>query len=409
MAPRSKRGYALAALLLAVLGFAAPARAQVGSGAPIAYLYCYNGTVPTSPISWGPCSALNPLSVSATLIPSGIQSVKIDQTTPGTTNGVIVNNPQSTGTPGNPALDQVSSTQPVNLTATGNITTQNLNPNSGTATAGSTVALNVYGQSSCRVQVTGTYSGTLSGQDNVDGINWVTWLSTSAFTKKSSGLLSATIASASVDTFNFFTQGATQVRITALGAQTGTAVVTINCSQASVRDYEIAQGLTADASAASGNPVQAGGVVYTAAGSAVSNGSNARLGMTAARQLITKEFSPSETQWAYPAAAGGISNTTTAVTMQAAGAASVRNFVTACQLSSDALGAATELAIRDGAAGTVLWRTKIGTAGLVGGENIIFPSPLKGSAATLLEVVTLTASITGAVYINCQGYQAQGG
>lgn len=408
MTPRSKRGYGLAALVLAVLGLAVPARAQVGGGAPIAYLYCYSGTVPTSPISWTPCSAANPLVVSATITPSGIQSVKIDQTTPGTTNGVIVNNPLSTGLAGTPASDTVS-TQPVNLTATGNITTQNLNPNSGTATAGSTVALNVYGQSSCRVQVTGTYSGSLSGQDTVDGINWVTWLSTSAFTKKSSGLLSATIASAAVDTFNFFTQGATQVRITALGAQTGTAVVTINCSQASIRDYEIAQGLTADASAASGNPVQVGGVVYTAAGSAVSNSSNARLPMTAARQLITKDFSPSETQWSYAATTGGISNTTTAVTIQAAGAANVRNFITACQLSADPLGAATEFAIRDGAAGTVLWRTKIGTAGLVGGENIIFPSPLKGTAATLVEVVTLTASVSGGVFVDCQGYQAQGG
>ena len=37
---------------------------------------------------------------------------------------------------------------------------------------------------------------------------------------------------------------------------------------------------------------------------------------------------------------------------------------------------------------------------------IKFDNPLKSTAATLLEVVTLTASGTGAVYVNAQGYIA---
>lgn len=108
-------------------------------------------------------------------------------------------------------------------------------------------------------------------------------------------------------------------------------------------------------------------------------------------------------RWTYSAAASGIVNTTTAVTFKAAHA-SLRNYVTSIQIMSEALGAATELAIRDGAGGTVLWRTKIGTGGIVSGLSINFPVPLKGTAATLLEVVTLTASVTGAVYFNAQGY-----
>ena len=107
-------------------------------------------------------------------------------------------------------------------------------------------------------------------------------------------------------------------------------------------------------------------------------------------------------QWSYAAAASGISNTTTAVTIAAA-AAGVRNMINSLQLSADALGSATEVAIRNGAAGAVLWRTKIGTAGLLGGLNINFAQPIKGSVNTLLEVVTLTASITGSVYFNAQG------
>ena len=64
------------------------------------------------------------------------------------------------------------------------------------------------------------------------------------------------------------------------------------------------------------------------------------------------------------------------------------------------------MAIRDGAGGAVLWRTKIGTAGVVNGTSVVFPTPLKGTAATLLEVVTLTASVTGALYFNATGYAA---
>ena len=111
-------------------------------------------------------------------------------------------------------------------------------------------------------------------------------------------------------------------------------------------------------------------------------------------------------RWAYAAAASGIVNTATAVTIKAAGAAGIKNYITAIQIMAEALNTATELAIRDGAGGAVLWRTKIGTGGLVNGLSIEFPSPLVGTAATLLEVVTLTASVTGAVYFNAQGFVA---
>jgi hypothetical protein len=115
---------------------------------------------------------------------------------------------------------------------------------------------------------------------------------------------------------------------------------------------------------------------------------------------------PSANAWSYPAAAGGITNTTTAVPIKAAAGAGLRNYITALDLSTDgALGAATEVAIRDGAGGTVLWRRKIPAAGLTA-SSVYFPSPLKGTANTLLEVVTLTASVTGSVYFNAQGFVA---
>jgi hypothetical protein len=106
-------------------------------------------------------------------------------------------------------------------------------------------------------------------------------------------------------------------------------------------------------------------------------------------------------QWTYAAATGGIVNTTTAVTIKAAGTNNTRNYVKGCQLSHATLGAATELAIRDGAGGTVLWRTLLHTTAKPVDE-MIFEPPLKGTADTLLEVVTLTA-VTGGVFVSCQG------
>jgi hypothetical protein len=111
-------------------------------------------------------------------------------------------------------------------------------------------------------------------------------------------------------------------------------------------------------------------------------------------------------RWQYAAAASGILNTTTAVALKGAAGAGLKNYITAIQLKSETLNTATELAIRDGAGGAVLWRTKLGTVAMDDGLNIVFPTPLVGTADTLLEVVTLTASVTGAVYFNAQGYTA---
>lgn len=110
-----------------------------------------------------------------------------------------------------------------------------------------------------------------------------------------------------------------------------------------------------------------------------------------------------QSEWFAVAPASGIVNTTTAVTMAAAAGAGLRNYLTCIQIAADALGAATELAIRDGAGGTVLWRAKLGTAALPL-TMVWLATPVKSSPNTLLEVVTLTASVTGGVYVNAQGF-----
>jgi len=152
----------------------------------------------------------------------------------------------------------------------------------------------------------------------------------------------------------------------------------------------------------SGSAVPGKGVIVQG-----SDGTNARnLATTTAGALVTKPYASPDQHWQYAAASGGILNTTTAVTIASAAGSGLRNYVTSVQIASEALTNATEIAIRDGAAGTVLWRSKIGTAGWINGREIVFPAPLKSSANTLLEVVTLTASGAGAVYVNAQGYVA---
>ena len=184
----------------------------------------------------------------------------------------------------------------------------------------------------------------------------------------------------------------------------GTAVPT-----QSLAGTVVTEGVVAHDAAISGagNPIRIGARAATANFTAVATGDLTDLVATTVGAQVVKPFSIPEGDWSYAAAASGIVNTTTAVTIKAAAGAGLRNYITGIDLATDgALGAATEVAVRDGAAGTVIWRMKIGTTGLQSGRAISFPTPLKSTANTLLEVVTLTASVTGAVYFNATGYVA---
>lgn len=164
-------------------------------------------------------------------------------------------------------------------------------------------------------------------------------------------------------------------------------------------------GTAAEDAASSASPIMVGGTVRTAtAPTTLVNGDVARCTMTSGAALVVKQYAVPDVDWSYAAAASGIVNTTTAVTVKAAGAASIRNYITAIQVSADVLGAATEVVIRDGAAGTVLWRMKVQNTGL-NPTTFNFPTPLRGTAATLVEVATVTA-VSGGVYVNVQGYEA---
>jgi hypothetical protein len=183
---------------------------------------------------------------------------------------------------------------------------------------------------------------------------------------------------------------------TVINSGTVTAVTTVTT---------LANGQTAHSTASTGSPIRIGGRVNTTLDTTLIQGDACDAFMTTAGQQVQKPFGSAENDWQYAAAAAGILNTTVAVTIKAAGAASIRNYITGITIMSEAVTTATELVIRDGAAGTVIFRIKIPVTGLVTNQ-INFPTPLKGTAATLLEVATLTATGAGAVYFNAQGYQS---
>lgn len=159
-------------------------------------------------------------------------------------------------------------------------------------------------------------------------------------------------------------------------------------------------GAAAHDAAISGNPLRISGRALTSDYAAVATGDVADLKTTLTGALITRPYAIPELEWSYVAASGGITNTT-GVTIKAAAAAGIRNYLTGLQLANNSA-TATDVQIRDGAAGTVLWRGFLpANSPLV---NIQFQSPIKGTAATLLEVACGTTGT--ATYVNAQGYTA---
>jgi len=158
------------------------------------------------------------------------------------------------------------------------------------------------------------------------------------------------------------------------------------------------QGATARNTVAQ-NPVVVGGIAVTANPSVVVTGRGVEFLTTLVGAQIVKPFSIPELDWSY---AGPIAGLTTAAdtSAKAAAGASVRNYVTALQVQNTS-GTASEFQIKDGAA-TVLWRCLLPANSSF--LDITFPSPLKGTANTALNIQAVTAG--SVVVANLQGYAA---
>jgi len=259
------------------------------------------------------------------------------------------------------------------------------------------------------VQIAGTWVGTISFQQSNDEVNWV---SVAALAAPGTG--GANVTNTTGNGMFFMVVQGRFFRAVFTAYTSGTAVVGVRFvsdgsinysfsgSSATGANADQIQGSAASGATDSGNPLKIGGSF------------NTTLPTVATGQRVDAQFDnrgcfiPSATgnntlYWSYAAAASGIVNTTTAVTIKAAAGASVRNYLKTLTIETDTLGAATELVVRDGAAGTVLWRGKLQTA-TQAGRTISFDPPLRGTPNTLMEVATLTATVTGGVYVNASGY-----
>jgi hypothetical protein len=150
----------------------------------------------------------------------------------------------------------------------------------------------------------------------------------------------------------------------------------------------------------SGSPVRIAGRAMTANYTAVATGDVADLVSTLVGALISKPFSIPELDWQYAGLTGGITGTADVV-LKAAAATGIRNYVTSIDVRNAHATVATEVVVKDGA--TVIWRQLL-PAAMAAPVDIIFPTPLRGTAATAVNFACLT---TGAqVYVNAQGYAA---
>lgn len=133
------------------------------------------------------------------------------------------------------------------------ITAINSTP-TATCSANSCVVFDMRTQGTAQVQVTGTYtaSGGLSLQSTVDGVTWVTVGGSGTFRRLSTGVSTATITSGEQGVYQLSGDcvGAYACRVTALGAVTGSATVSVLTSSATAGGIANISGGAGDASAA---------------------------------------------------------------------------------------------------------------------------------------------------------------
>ncbi len=279
---------------------------------------------------------------------------------------------------------------------------------SGTATSAAVLfTTSMLNYESITVQVTsaGT-SCTITYETSDDNSNWI---SIGGLSFTNTGASPLTTTSSAVGGIQFARKGLYfRARVSAYG---GSGTVTAIGTLSKVPVFQqgltyIGGGASAEGGGAGTSPLAIGLECRTSSKTSVSNATLVRpIATVDGRQIVRLDAIP-ENEWSYVAASGGIANTTTAVGLTGGAGSGVRNYITSLQVSSDTLGTATEVVIQDGVAGSILWRAKIGTAGTVGIQDIRFHPPLRGSTNTLLQAACVTATGTGSIYLNAQGYKA---
>jgi hypothetical protein len=162
-------------------------------------------------------------------------------------------------------------------------------------------------------------------------------------------------------------------------------------------------GNVAENTVAGGFPVMVGGVARTTALIAQSNGAIVRHTMSSGGALVTWPYAVPDVSWQ---ATSGLTPlaTTASTALVAAGAAGIRNYCTAIQIQNTSTSIQPVVTILDGT--TVIWAACLGEGSATSDPmiTIVFPTPLKGTAATAMNIQSSSAVAT--VYYNAQGFQA---
>lgn len=159
-------------------------------------------------------------------------------------------------------------------------------------------------------------------------------------------------------------------------------------------------GVAAHDAAVSGSPVRIAGRALNANYTAVASGDVADMVTTLVGAVVQKPFSIPEHDWSYAAASGGEVGTGD-IAVKASAGAGLRNYMTWLTAENVHATVDTEFVVKDGS--TVIYRGFLKALG-VAPLRITFPSPLKSTAATALNIANIT---TGSqVYFNCGGYVA---
>ena len=278
---------------------------------------------------------------------------------------------------------------------------------SGTATsAGVLFTTSMLGYESITVQVTSAGTGcTISYETSCDS---VTWVSSAGLSLTNTGSSAAASTSTAVSQIQFSRRGLYfRARVSTYGSGTVSIVAVLSKTPlVQLGLLSIGGGASFEGGGTGTNPIVIGIECRTSSKTSVGNSTLVRpIATVDGRQIVRLDSIP-ENEWSYVAASGGITNTTTPVDIVGGAGSGVRNYVTSLQLYSDTLGTATEIILRDGAGGSILWRSKIGTAGTGDTQNIRFHPPIRGSTNTIMQFACLTATGTGSIYVNAQGYKA---
>jgi hypothetical protein len=189
--------------------------------------------------------------------------------------------------------------------------------------------------------------------------------------------ISTAFVGGTVKAASYFSTQPVSSLMTLVTQQSGTTMTlaALAAGANNIGKVNIDNGQGAEDAVAVGNSLRVGGKVKTVMPLTLVDNDQVDLTLTTGRQLLTKEFSPTELD--LPNMTGFISNSAVAQILKNASGASVRNFITRLAIDADALSAATQLVIRDASiAGTGQASNTLTSAthDLKVGDEIVFSS-----------------------------------